>query len=53
MTIAIDDAARGLQDDDETVFAAFDSHIAWRFFSFVRPYWLWLTGPLQRSHFSS
>ena len=37
---------RHLQDDDETVFAEFDSGIARRFFGFVRPYRAWLIGAL-------
>ena len=38
--------ARHLQDEDETVFAEFDSAVARRFFGFVRPYRGWLLGAL-------
>ncbi len=46
MTIVTEDAARGLQDDDQVAFADFDSHVASRFFEFVKPYSLWLVGAL-------
>src|SRR5271154_7259915 len=50
MSAVLDLSTRRLQDDD-TVFADFETGIALRFFGFVRPCRLWLYGALSASAF--